>query len=392
MDKLTSGAGQWLLPLAVAGASIAAPKIGHGLTAGLGVLDWAQRRNKVEEEKSAYAAFPKYFSGGAGAQPPTALTTAALAGGEGGTTPTPTPSGPAPATAGGVNIVDAMNDPAVQKSPAAMAFLAHIQAQKALAEPHRQLVPTASGEMGMLTTPRYGGTPSLQTLPGVGKQTFGQGLEDMLFATFGKGPHTPEQVQQAQGLLLKQVEDKENRQLSRQFELQEKGNNNYWERLKANQKFSQDQALLAAGRGDVKVLNNHLYTDLGKINTEAAKARAALYVNGQPMRKATLQADLDQIEQQKQDAINSVHENYLTQWGDLQTQYPFLQGMKGGTPGYVQGQIDRSKGAGNVTDDAIIGKLSPVDATSFQNALKANAGNPDILKRIRQDALRMIRR
>ena len=349
-----------------------APRVGAGLSAGLGVLDWARRNNKANEEREAFAAFPKFFSSGGGAP----STQALAAGGEGGTNQTP--ATPTTAPRQGMDLDAAMNDPAIQKNPEAMAFIARIKATQAMREPRQQLVPNGLGGMSVVTMPAEG-APSSVTVPGVSvPQKFGQGLEDMLYSTFGKpgpGGYTPEQTQQAQGLLLKQVEDKETRLLDRQSKLQAQANENYFTRMEKSQKFTQDQANLNAGRGEFRVLNGQLYRDLTTVNKEAAKAKAGLYVNGQPMRKATIDDDLQRIEQEKQDAIKGVHEGYLTQWENLQTQYPFLQGMTGGTPGYVRQQMEKNQSMGNLPDDAIYKQLqaiNPAYAASFQKALKTD--------------------
>jgi hypothetical protein len=349
------------------------------------MVDWAQRKNKAKEEQEAFAAFPKYFS--SGSRPD--ATTASLARGEGGATPTPNVGGQGPST-GGINLDAAMNDPAVQRSPEAMSFIARIKATQAMREPKQQLVPNAQGGMSVVNIP-VEGQPSAQEVPGVSvPQKFGQEVEDALFASFGKGPYNPQQVQQAQGSILQKTTDKENRQLERSMLLQSSANEKYLSRLEESSKRAEDRQLMNAGRVDFGRLNSAYNTQINGINKEYQKARAGLYVGGMPMLPPEkLQAELRRLQSAKEESEMGVHNDYLTKWDDLKATYPFYQNFKGGTPGSVQSIIDKKDALGSA-DGAIMKSLAPKDASAYQQILQS--GDQEKINTARQRALKAMRR
>ena len=393
MDKLTSGPGSIILPLAVAGASMAMPRVGQGLSAGLGVLDWARRNTKAEDERKAFATLPGYFSGGAGAAPG-GPTTAALAGGEGGQPPTPTPSGPAPTHDFGAALDAAMRDPVNQKSPEVMSRLLSIKAQMSLAEPHRQVVPNEGGGSSLLTIPRLGGTPTTQPLPGVGRQTFGQGLEDELFGLFGRRAYTPGEVQQAQGSMQQRILDTETRKDARSWDMLFKRDELSQNRAINAAKDAEVRANLQAGRQDYNLITGRLRGDEERVNAEARRAITGLgRLPGDPNDPRTrFGAAVQGINDQRDEALQPIYQDFQRSMGDFRNKYPDHPITKGGTPDYVQGKLDRFDSLGNVTDDALMKDMSPADAASFQKAMESNINNPAMRKKIRQDALRMKRR
>jgi hypothetical protein len=63
MEALSSGAGQYILPILAGGASLLSPRIGAGVNSALGVMDWARKNRKVAEEEKGLTTLGTHLSG-----------------------------------------------------------------------------------------------------------------------------------------------------------------------------------------------------------------------------------------------------------------------------------------------------------------------------------------
>jgi hypothetical protein len=275
----------------------------------------------------------------------------------------------------------AINDPSVQKSPEQMRYLLSLKAHFSMQEPHKQIVPTQEGGLGMVTTPRFGGDPSMKPIPGTGKpQQFQQGLEDMLYATYGKGPYAPEQVQEARGKLLNETLDAEQRKEETSFRLAERKDklqtDRYFDKLKdieARQRFT-------AGQGQYNVITGRFKNEEAKVNGWVRNQIAAIGpMPGDPNDpNSRLGKEMQRINQQREEALIPVYQDFQRSYGDFRNEFPDHPVVKGGTPDYVQGKLDKLNSLGNTSDDVIYKKLqaiNPKHAESFQKALKLNPAN-----------------
>jgi len=392
MDKLTSGPASYILPIAMGAGAMASPRIGAGLGTALGVVDWARRNRKEGEQQEAFASLPKYF-GGPGTTPEnTGLTTAALAGGEGAQVPTPTPSGPAPAAAGGkltpAQIDAAMADPVIQKSPDAMAKLIAMKLHFSTLEPHQQLVPTDTG-YAQLITPRMGGAPTVTPIPGLTPpQKFNQGLEDVLFATFGKGPHTPEQVQQGRSILLKQTEEAENRKNQLIIDRQVAGQGRLLTQQEAAAERTRAKEDRTRAHSDFVGLNSWWDKNLKAIDDYAAKEIAAAPGGSNTTMGKKKIAEVEAWRKQQRQGLV---EEYQGGYNDLKSRY---EHVKEGLPwsGNKQTIVDirikkhgSTVGGEDVDETAVINKLrqnNPKDAADYQKILQS--GDQEAINKARQ--------
>ena len=393
MDKISEGLGglgglgSILLPLAVGAASAVAPRLGHGLSAGLGVLDWSQRRNKAAEEKKAFAALGPYLSGAA---PNKVAPAATDTGGEGTAAPGPRQTAVDPMAA----LDAAMADPAVQASPTAMSQLTHMKMSLMGREPKSQLI-EGEGGFNQVVMPPGGGEPIIRPVPGLKKpQEFGQGLKDTLFSIHGAGPYSPEQVSGAQNALIQKTVDAETRHEAAKIRLSEISNQKYLDRHEKTIIDAEQRALFREGNASFQRLNSSLNTAMSGINKEFSKQAGELSVYGPAVNNPETGPGKKyiQLQQQRKEAEKEARSQYLTQWDDLKTTYPHFQTFKGGTPGYVKSVMDKDQAETDVDASLISGlqRVNPQFAKSFQQVLATN--DPEKIKEARRIGMQLIKR
>ena len=367
MDKLTSGPGQWLLPLAIAGASVAAPKIGHGLTAGLGVLDWAQRNRKDKEEDKAFTELARVL-GGVQESP----TTSVLSGGAGTSEgqPAPTPSGAQPANPNLMGI-----PPSVLSNPKVA----------------RSVLPYILGNMEKMNTPREfhgvaGDQPGVYQSPGLGKPytfspvgpknlpNFTPTHDAVSIELFNKPANQlgQEEMGRLNATITRRAEESKEFSDKLASERQEASQG----RLMDKQIKAQEAARQKEDRGraqqDWTGFNTWANKNFGKIEENYQKRIKEIPAPGSTIGKQKM-AEFEALrDQERKDFL----EEYNITFEDMKGRYSHMkEGLPwsgGGTPKSIE---LRNRKYGGESDEVLYNKLKSVNPTfaeSFMNVIKNN--------------------
>jgi len=372
MDKLTSGPGSIILPLAVAGASMAMPRVGQGLSAGLGVLDWARRNRKTQEEDRAFSDLAGALTGGGASAAPTPPTTATLGAG----------------TSEGQQV----NTPGMQQFPGVT--------KEMLGQPGvaRLLIPYLLNNYEKQNTAREhfgvaGNQPGVYQSPGLGKPyvfqpvgptnlpNFPTGIEPVAKELFNKP--TDQLTQQEMGQVNQTI-------AQRAQDTKELENKRIQQRQEASQGRLFDKQLGAADAARTKEdrtkaqqeftgMNRWWDKGFSSIDTEYNKQVAGLPAPGSEIGKKKI-AELDAWKtQQRQGLVGE----YQAGFEDMKGRYSHIdEGLpwSKGTPGLVDMRIKKFGGGGATQPTA-------ADVQGYRKALEANRGNQQVIDAINKKAM-----
>jgi hypothetical protein len=316
MDALTSGAGQYILPILAGGASLLSPRIGAGVNSALGVMDWARKNKKVAEEEKGYMSLADALKGQAQAMgiPP-----------------------------------EVLQNPATAKALAPVL----LQQQKELTTPQEHF--TTVGDQPTIFSSAGKGQPWKSTPVGEkAAPNYAPAQDSIAMQLYGKRANQLNQEEwgKASDYVKQQAIEKEDRSLERYFTKQ----NWLMERQADKNLSTQDEVQLRAdtakARTDYGALNKGFQAGEKDLNTWYANAKKNLPLGGDKKKQA--EAALEQEFNQKKAAMM---DDYTAGYQDWQTQYGHVQDRLkgfgiGGTPKVIESRRKRlgeGGGGGGVT-------------------------------------------